>query len=258
MSQGIEREASPAGGGNHDGSEPRRLTRGAPEADRSGRRARRHHRPGLRRAAAGPGLLRPRDRRPGLRRRLRQGRAAPAGRELHQAHPRRGHPGGCARASSRPRSDFRRLDEPDVIIICVPTPLTDSRDPDLTYVVNSAAVDRRAAAARPARGPREHHLPGHDPRGRPAAPGRRAGSSRASTSSWPSAPSARTRAIPSSRPPPSPRSSAASTRPASSSPPPSTARWSSGSSPSPAPRSPRPARSSRTPTAPSTSRWSTN
>ncbi len=30
-----------------------------------------------------------------------------------------------------------RLDEPDVIIICVPTPLTESREPDLTYVVNS-------------------------------------------------------------------------------------------------------------------------
>ena len=34
--------------------------------------------------------------------------------------------------------DFRRLDEPDVVIICVPTPLTDARDPDLTYIVNSA------------------------------------------------------------------------------------------------------------------------
>ena len=33
--------------------------------------------------------------------------------------------------------DFQRLDEPDVIIICVPTPLTDSREPDLTYIVNS-------------------------------------------------------------------------------------------------------------------------
>jgi len=33
--------------------------------------------------------------------------------------------------------DFERLDEPDVVIICVPTPLTDSRDPDLTYIVNS-------------------------------------------------------------------------------------------------------------------------
>jgi UDP-N-acetyl-D-glucosamine dehydrogenase len=35
-------------------------------------------------------------------------------------------------------ADFRRLDEPDVILICVPTPLTESREPDLTYVVNSA------------------------------------------------------------------------------------------------------------------------
>jgi UDP-N-acetyl-D-glucosamine dehydrogenase len=40
--------------------------------------------------------------------------------------------------------DFQRLDEPDVVIICVPTPLTDSRDPDLSYIVNST----RAVAAR--------------------------------------------------------------------------------------------------------------
>jgi UDP-N-acetyl-D-glucosamine dehydrogenase len=33
--------------------------------------------------------------------------------------------------------DFQRLNEPDVVIICVPTPLTDSRDPDLSYIVNS-------------------------------------------------------------------------------------------------------------------------
>ncbi len=40
--------------------------------------------------------------------------------------------------------DFRRLDEPDVIIICVPTPLTDAREPDLTYIVNSAqAIAKR-------------------------------------------------------------------------------------------------------------------
>jgi UDP-N-acetyl-D-glucosamine dehydrogenase len=35
-------------------------------------------------------------------------------------------------------ADFGRLLEPDVIIICVPTPLTESRDPDLSYIVNSA------------------------------------------------------------------------------------------------------------------------
>ncbi len=40
--------------------------------------------------------------------------------------------------------DFRRLDEPDAILICVPTPLTHARDPDLTYVENSA----RSIAAR--------------------------------------------------------------------------------------------------------------
>jgi UDP-N-acetyl-D-glucosamine dehydrogenase len=33
---------------------------------------------------------------------------------------------------------FDRLGEPDAVIICVPTPLTDAREPDLTYVVNSA------------------------------------------------------------------------------------------------------------------------
>ena len=34
-------------------------------------------------------------------------------------------------------TDFSRLREADAVIICVPTPLTDSREPDLTYVVNS-------------------------------------------------------------------------------------------------------------------------
>jgi len=39
---------------------------------------------------------------------------------------------------------FERLGEPDAIIICVPTPLTDAREPDLTYIINSA----KAIAAR--------------------------------------------------------------------------------------------------------------
>jgi UDP-N-acetyl-D-glucosamine dehydrogenase len=34
--------------------------------------------------------------------------------------------------------DFHRLEEPDVIIICVPTPLTETREPDLTYVIKSS------------------------------------------------------------------------------------------------------------------------
>ncbi len=38
---------------------------------------------------------------------------------------------------------FDRLGEPDAVIICVPTPLTDAREPDLAYVIASA----RAVAA---------------------------------------------------------------------------------------------------------------
>ncbi|HZW39001.1 MAG: nucleotide sugar dehydrogenase [Syntrophothermus sp.] len=35
-------------------------------------------------------------------------------------------------------SDFSRLNEPDAIIICVPTPLDEHREPDMTYIENSA------------------------------------------------------------------------------------------------------------------------
>ena len=34
-------------------------------------------------------------------------------------------------------TDFARLAEADAILICVPTPLTENREPDLTYIVNS-------------------------------------------------------------------------------------------------------------------------
>ena len=37
-------------------------------------------------------------------------------------------------------SDFARLGEPDALAICVPTPLTRNRDPDLSYVVNTAEM----------------------------------------------------------------------------------------------------------------------
>ncbi len=35
-------------------------------------------------------------------------------------------------------ADMQRLGEPDAILICVPTPLTDNRDPDLSYVASTA------------------------------------------------------------------------------------------------------------------------
>lgn len=44
-------------------------------------------------------------------------------------------------------SDAARLSEPDAILICVPTPLTESRDPDLSYVESTA--QQIAAALRP-------------------------------------------------------------------------------------------------------------
>lgn len=37
-----------------------------------------------------------------------------------------------------PTTDMARLSEPDAILICVPTPLSESRDPDLTYVEATA------------------------------------------------------------------------------------------------------------------------
>lgn len=46
-----------------------------------------------------------------------------------------------------PTTDFSRLREADAVIICVPTPLTDAREPDLTYVVSS--VRAVAATLRP-------------------------------------------------------------------------------------------------------------
>ncbi|MCI0357937.1 MAG: nucleotide sugar dehydrogenase, partial [Planctomycetaceae bacterium] len=45
-----------------------------------------------------------------------------------------------------PTSDMRRLAEPDAILICVPTPLADNRDPDLSYVVSTC--EQIAAALR--------------------------------------------------------------------------------------------------------------
>jgi len=39
--------------------------------------------------------------------------------------------------SFEPTNDFSRLNEPDCLLICVPTPLTVSKEPDLTYIINT-------------------------------------------------------------------------------------------------------------------------
>jgi UDP-N-acetyl-D-glucosamine dehydrogenase len=50
-------------------------------------------------------------------------------------------------AGFQPTSDFDRLGEPDVLLICVPTPLTEAREPDLSFVVQSTrAIARRLRA----------------------------------------------------------------------------------------------------------------
>ena len=40
----------------------------------------------------------------------------------------------------RATADFTRLDEPDAVLICVPTPLTRHREPDLSYVVRTTEM----------------------------------------------------------------------------------------------------------------------
>ena len=52
-----------------------------------------------------------------------------------------------SRSRFEPTADMRRLSEADVIVICVPTPLSESRDPDLGYVEGTARFI--AAALRP-------------------------------------------------------------------------------------------------------------
>jgi len=58
-----------------------------------------------------------------------------AGKEKKQPNPRSG--------SFRPTTDFARLEEMDCIIICVPTPLTKYREPDLSYVLETTKTIAR-------------------------------------------------------------------------------------------------------------------
>ncbi len=112
----------------------------------------RHHRPRLCRLAAGlpvrgEGLS---DHR--LRHRYAEGDGAQRRAQLHQAHPGQAHRRRCARAagSTRPTTS-RGSKQMDAIIICVPTPLTKYREPDLQFVVKTGAGDRAAPAQGAAR-----------------------------------------------------------------------------------------------------------
>jgi UDP-N-acetyl-D-glucosamine dehydrogenase len=53
----------------------------------------------------------------------------------------------CQTSQLEATTDMQRLSEPDVLLICVPTPLDANREPDLKYVVNSTRLI--AASMRP-------------------------------------------------------------------------------------------------------------
>ena len=94
---------------------------------------RRDHRPGLRRPARWPGPS-PTGGSPvlGFDIDADQGRQAPAGaRATSATSPTTSIARDDGGAASRRPTDFDRLGEPDAIIICVPTPLTEAREPDL-------------------------------------------------------------------------------------------------------------------------------
>ena len=84
--------------------------------------------------------------------------------------------GGGRRAHSRDARATRDLAKADAVLICVPTPLTPNREPDLGPLIGRHARAGGGAAGRPAGGARVDDLSGHHARaGGAAARGVRAG-----------------------------------------------------------------------------------
>ena len=89
-------------------------------------------------------------------------------------------PRSSGRSRERIHADTRyaRLERADAVLICVPTPLTRNREPDLGPLIDSTRGLADVAAGGPAGGARVHDLPGHDARAgatdpRGVGPGRR-------------------------------------------------------------------------------------
>ncbi len=110
-------------------------------------------------------------------------------------------------------ADFARLGEPDAILICVPTPLTPQREPDMTYVVDTARKVEAALRRGAARRPRVDDLPGHDRRAGARHPRRRRGLRAGSDFFLAFSPEREDPETATTRRRPSPRWSAAWTRP---------------------------------------------
>ena len=123
---------------------------------------RRHHRPRLRRACRSHGRSPPRVPRPRLRHRSRRrSKSSTPGSRSSSRFPMKPSP-RCARQASKRPIASTDLSEPDAILICVPTPLTEAREPDLTYVVNSANAIASRLRPRATRRARKHDLSQHD------------------------------------------------------------------------------------------------
>ena len=120
--------------------------------------------------------------------------------------------GGPQERALRGHHRLGRLGEPDAISICVPTPLSKFKDPDVSFIVAATEAVQRTLRKGQVDHPGEHDLPGHYARGDAARRWRAPGSRWARISSCRSAPSASIRAI---------RSTARGTRP----------RWSAASRP---------------------------
>ena len=63
-----------------------------------------------------------------------------------------------------PTADMRRLAEADALLICVPTPLSESRDPDLSYIEGTARYIAAAVATGTTHRAGKHHVSRHHPR----------------------------------------------------------------------------------------------
>ena len=94
-------------------------------------------------------------------------------------------------------TSFDRLSEPDVIIVCVPTPLTDAREPDLTYIVKSTEAIAATSPPGSTHRPGKYDLSGHHSPGRIAHPSAPEGWSPGVISFLRSVPSAKIRETPS-------------------------------------------------------------
>jgi UDP-N-acetyl-D-glucosamine dehydrogenase len=65
-------------------------------------------------------------------------------------------------------TDFSELNKCDIIIICVPTPLRKTKDPDMSFILGGGRANQKIRPARAARDSRINHLSGNDRRNSPA------------------------------------------------------------------------------------------